>query len=150
MILRTSTSHEEGVNRQWSVMTRAFLGDGGVVEALETMNVKQNGNEITPLPGTRRTWSANLVLLAIGYTGPESDRFTNELDVALDERNNFQTDSNYQTNVPGVFAAGDARRGQSLVVWAISEGREAARHADAYLSGFIALPTKGEGDLPRK
>ncbi len=150
MILRTSTSHEEGVNRHWSVMTQAFKGSAGAVQELETVNVTLNGREISTIPDTQRAWPADLVLLAIGYTGPESDRLTQKLDLTLDERSNFKTGSDYQTTVPGIFAAGDARRGQSLVVWAISEGREAARHADAYLSGFIALPTKGAGDLPRK
>ncbi|MCY4673716.1 MAG: glutamate synthase subunit beta [Bacteroidetes bacterium] len=150
MVLRTSSSHEEGANRRWSIMTKAFGGKNGHVESLQTVNVELQGRKVTELEGTKRQWPADLVLLAIGYTGPESASMVDSLGLELDKRSNFKTDRNYQTNVPGIFAAGDARRGQSLVVWAISEGREAARHADAYLSGFVALPTKGEGDLPRR
>ena len=150
MVLRTSSSHEEGANRRWSIMTKAFGGKNGHVESLQTVNVELQGRKVTELEGTKRQWPADLVLLAIGYTGPESASMVDSLGLKLDKRSNFKTDRNYQTNVPGIFAAGDARRGQSLVVWAISEGREAARHADAYLSGFVALPTKGEGDLPRR
>ena len=150
MILRTSTSHEEGVERHWSLMTKAFDGHSGQVSQLRTVQVELNDRGFTELPGTEQLWPADLVLLAIGYVGPEADGLTESLPLNLDQRGNFATGSDYQTNVPGIFAAGDARRGQSLVVWAISEGREAARHADAWLSGFIALPTKGVGDLPRK
>ena len=151
MIMRSSSSHEEGADRHWSILTKAFEGSSGRVERLRTVTVEW-------APGQRRfaeqensehAWRADLVLLAIGYTGPERARVPNQIGVAIDERSNLSTASNYETNVPGVFAAGDARRGQSLVVWAISEGREAARNADAYLSGFLALPTKGAGDLPR-
>lgn len=150
MVLRTSSSHEEGANRHWSIMTTAFTGKNGHVESLQTVNVELQGRKVIELEGTKRQWPADLVLLAIGYTGPESASMVDTLGLRLDKRSNFKTGSDYQTNVPGIFAAGDARRGQSLIVWAISEGREAARHADAYLSGFIALPTKGEGDLPRR
>ena len=150
MVLRTSSSHEEGANRHWSIMTTAFKGKNGHVESLQTVNVELQGRKVIELEGTKRQWPADLVLLAIGYTGPESGSMVDTLGLRLDKRSNFKTGSDYQTNVPGIFAAGDARRGQSLIVWAISEGREAARHADAYLSGFIALPTKGEGDLPRR
>ncbi len=103
----------------------------------------------TEVPGTEKVWPADLVALAIGYTGPETNGMVDRLGLDLDTRGNLLTNGDYQTSKPGIFAAGDARRGQSLVVWAISEGREAARAVDAYLSGFIALPTKGEGDLPR-
>ena len=150
MVLRTSSSHEEGADRQWSIMTKAFKGRNGHVESLQTVNVELQGRKVIELEGTTRQWPADLVLLAIGYTGPEGASMADALGLKLDKRSNFKTGSDYQTNVPGIFAAGDARRGQSLIVWAISEGREAARHADAYLSGFIALPTKGEGDLPRR
>ena len=150
MILRTSTSHEEGVDRHWSLMTKSFEGSEGQINRLRTIQVKLDGGRFTEIPGTEQEWPADLVLLAIGYLGPEADALSDSLDIGLDRRGNFSTGSDYQTSSPGIFAAGDARRGQSLVVWAISEGREAARHADAWLSGFMSLPTKGEGDLPRK
>ncbi|MCY4158293.1 MAG: glutamate synthase subunit beta [Bacteroidetes bacterium] len=150
MILRTGSSHQEGADRHWSIMTKAFEGKNGYVESLKTIRTDFVGQKIIEHSDTQKSWPADLVLLAIGYTGPESDGIVDSLGLKLDHRSNFKTGSDYQTNVPGIFAAGDARRGQSLVVWAISEGREAARHADAYLSGFIALPTKGAGDLPHR
>jgi glutamate synthase (NADPH/NADH) small chain len=99
--------------------------------------------------GSEREWPADLVLLAMGFLGPETDGMIGQLGVELDPRGNVRTDESYMTSVPGIFAAGDMRRGQSLVVWAISEGREAARGVDRYLTGHTELPTKGEGDLPR-
>lgn len=150
MVFRNSSSHQEGTKRHWSILTKAFEGEHGQVKRLKTVDIELCGKKIVELSDTKKFWPADLVLLAIGYTGPETRGLAKELGLKLDHRKNYKTDSDYQTNVPGIFAAGDARRGQSLVVWAISEGREAARHADAYLSGFIALPTKGKGDLPRR
>lgn len=150
MILRTSSSHEEGADRHWSIMTKSFQGENGKLNGLRTICVDLQGRKVIEQKGTQKQWPADLVLLAIGYTGPETEGLVGPLGIKLDHRSNVKTGGDYQTNVPGIFAAGDARRGQSLVVWAISEGREAARHADAYLSGFIALPTKGVGDLPRR
>ena len=150
MILRTSSSHQEGAGRHWSIMTKAFEGENGQVKSLKTIQAELKDQKIIEHPDTQKYWPADLVLLAIGYTGPEAEGIAGPLGLKLDHRSNLKTGSDYQTNVPGIFAAGDARRGQSLVVWAISEGREAARHADAYLSGFMALPTKGMGDLPRR
>ncbi|WP_243665319.1 FAD-dependent oxidoreductase, partial [Rhodothermus marinus] len=98
--------------------------------------------------GSRREWPADLVLIAIGYEGPERSPLLEALGVELDERGRVKADEHFQTNVPGVFVAGDAHRGASLVVWAISEGREAARGVDLYLMDYTTLPTKGEGDLP--
>ncbi len=149
MILRTSTSHDEGVDRKWSILSKAFEGSNGRIERLTTVLVRPEGRGFVEVPGTEESWPAELVLLAIGYTGPEQSRIAAKLGTEIDEQGNFSTSQNYETRVRGVFAAGDARRGQSLVVWAISEGREAALHADAYLSGFVALPAKGAGDLPR-
>ena len=153
MILRTSSSHEEGALRHWSVLTKAFEGTEACVKQLRTTGIRAEHGEsgrlvFTEVPGTEQVRAADLVLLAIGYTGPEQGRMVSELGLAIDARGNLRTQGSYQTGVPGIFAAGDARRGQSLVVWAISEGREAARSADAYLSGFVSLPTKGVGDLP--
>lgn len=154
MVLSTTSSHEEGAERQWSILTKEFAGEDGKVSALRTVGLefaaRQNGSPgFNEVPGTEREWRADLILLAIGYVGPEPDGVVSQLGVDLDDRGNVRTNGEYMTSVPGVFAAGDMRRGQSLVVWAISEGREAARSADAYLMGRTELPTKGQGDLPR-
>ncbi|RMF64623.1 MAG: glutamate synthase subunit beta [Bacteroidetes bacterium] len=152
MVLRTSSSHEEGVDRQWSVMTTAFLGTDGHVEALQTVRVRpvrEDGGRLRfeEVPGSERTWPAGLVLLAMGYTGPEPD-LLDRLGLERTPRGTVATDAHYRTSRPGFFAAGDVRRGASLVVWAIAEGREVARAVDAHLTGFTALPVRGEGDLP--
>ena len=152
-ILQTSTSHEEGVDRYWNIKTISFQGTNDHVERLITVNVEMrrgpNGLlQFDEVAGTRRTWEADLVLLAIGYTGPEIEGVTRGLRVRQNAHSTIDTTETYLTNKPGVFAAGDGRRGQSLVVWAISEGREAARAVDEYLEGHSRLPTKGPGDLP--
>jgi glutamate synthase (NADPH/NADH) small chain len=154
MRLRTSTSHEEGGRRQWEILAKAFKGESGRVSRVETVSVSwrdgEDGRQIfEEVPDSLRSWPADLVLLAMGFTGPETNTLVNQYGLALDDRGNIRTGDDYMTTVPGVFAAGDARRGQSLVVWAISEGREAARCVDRYLMGDSDLPTKGEGDLPR-
>jgi len=154
MKLRTSTSHEEGCERRWSILTKELLGEGGRVRGLRTVQVEfspgaDGGLQMREVAGTEQEWPADLVLLAMGFVGPEPDGLIAQLGLELDARGNVRTDGDYMTSVPGVFAAGDARRGQSLVVWAISEGREAARGVDKYLMGYTELPTKGEGDLPR-
>jgi glutamate synthase (NADPH/NADH) small chain len=100
-------------------------------------------------PGSEREWPADLVLLALGFSGPETDTVVTQFDLRLDARGNIETDSNHMTSRQAVFAAGDARCGQSLIVWAISEGREAARSVDTFLMGRSKLPTKGCCDLPR-
>jgi glutamate synthase (NADPH/NADH) small chain len=154
MRLRTSSSHEEGGRRHWQILTRAFLGDGGRVGKLQTVDVafdprsaeRPGFNEIA---GSEREWPADLVLLALGFSGPELDTLAARLGLDLDERGTIRTTADYMALVPGVFAAGDARRGQSLIVWAISEGREAARSVDVYLTGRSDLPANGPGDLPR-
>jgi glutamate synthase (NADPH/NADH) small chain len=154
--LRTSTSHEEGVERHWSILTKAFKGSGGKVESLVTVNVEfeppANGGppSMKEIPGTEKEWPVQLVLLALGFTGPEPDTLVDQLGIALTDRGVIQADENYMTSVPGIFSAGDCRRGQSLIVWAISEGREAARGIDLYLTGKSELSTKGPGDLPMK
>jgi glutamate synthase (NADPH/NADH) small chain len=149
-LLSVTSSHEEGADRHWSVMTRRFGGQDGRVDSLETVDVAQDSTgRFVAVEGTERTWPADLVLLAIGYVGPEPEGLLADLGVELDGRGNVAAESGYMTSVPGVFAAGDLRRGQSLVVWAISEGREAARAVDEYLMERAALPTKGPGDLPR-
>jgi len=153
-LLQVTTSHEEGCARVWSVQTIAFEGRNGHVERVITVDVEPgppgpDGRRMRrEVPGSRREWPADLVLIAIGYEGPERSPLLEALGVELDERGRVKADKNFQTNVPGVFVAGDAHRGASLVVWAISEGREAARGVDQYLMGYTTLPTKGEGDLP--
>ncbi len=155
MKLRTSTSHEEGCDRVFSISTKELLGEAGQVKALRTVEVdwvpSPNGGppKLVERAGSEREWPADLVLLAMGFLGPEPDGVIAELGVELDSRGNAKSDASYMTNVPGVFAAGDLRRGQSLVVWAISEGREAAHHVDKWLMGRSELPLKGGIDLPR-
>jgi len=150
MVLRTSSSHEEGCNRDWAIMTKAFLGDEqGRLRAAQTVRIEWAKNPetgryaFTEIPGSEEEIPCELVLLAVGFVHPLHEGLLEELAVTLDERKNVKTDG-YQTSVPGVFAAGDMRRGQSLVVWAISEGREAAREVDTWLMGESSLPAKDE------
>jgi glutamate synthase (NADPH/NADH) small chain len=147
MILRTSTSHEEGVLRDWSINTKRFIGEGGVLKALEGVKLKwkqDNGRMVMEeVPGSNFILECDLVLLALGFLGPEPDGIISELGVQLDPRSNVLCE-NYMSSVPGVFAAGDSRRGQSLVVWAIWEGRECARAVDAWLMGETFLPASPE------
>jgi glutamate synthase (NADPH/NADH) small chain len=145
MILRTSTSHEEGVIRDWSINTKRFSGRHGRVEKLHGVRLNwksDNGRQVMEeIPGSEFELECDLVLLALGFLGPEPDSVIAQLGLKLDQRGNIECDANFMSSVPGVFAAGDARRGQSLVVWAIWEGREAARCVDQYLMGESALPT---------
>ena len=155
MKLRTSSSQEEGCARVWSILTKQFIGENGRLEALQTVEVewvpsKDGGQpKLEERPDSTRELPADLVLLAMGFVGPETDGMIDQLGLELDERGNVKTDENYATSRPGIFSAGDMRRGQSLVVWAIAEGREAARAVDAYLTGASCLPAKGSGDLSR-
>ena len=155
MRLKTSTSHEEGCDRHFSISTKQFTGKNGVITGLRTVNLQwepQAGGQpkMVEIPGSEKEWKADLVLLALGFVGPEVDGLVKQLGCELDPRGNIKaTESSYATSVPGVFTAGDARRGQSLIVWAISEGREAARAVDEHLMGLTCLPTKVGYDLPR-
>ncbi len=146
--LSTSSSHEEGGERVWSVSAQAFCGEGSVasVRTLDARVDTSAGFVVETLEGTDRVWDADLVVIAIGYAGPETEALAAQTAVALDPRGRVQA-TDYATAEPGVFAAGDARRGASLVVWALSEGREAARAVDVYLRGASPLPSKGDGDL---
>jgi glutamate synthase (NADPH) small chain len=149
MILRTSSSHEEGVIRDWSINTTRFSGDAdGNVKKLHGVRldwVQDNGRPVMkPIVGSEFELDCDLVLLALGFLGPESDTTVAQLGCELTDRGNLKAGPDYQTTVPGVFACGDARRGQSLVVWAIWEGREAARGVDAYLMGETSLPASPE------
>jgi glutamate synthase (NADPH/NADH) small chain len=133
LVLRTSTSQEEGADRDWSVSTRAFQGEAGQVVALEAQRAVLEGGKVKPLPGTEVSLPCELVLLAMGFVGPERHGVVEQLGLALDARGNVRTDASGATSVPGVFAAGDAARGQSLVVWAIADGRRVAAGVDAWL-----------------
>ena len=137
-ILRTSTSHEEGGKRDWGISTTGFSGSNGKLEKLHAVRVRfvpaaAGGRpRMEQVPGSEFTLDVDLVLLAMGFLGPVREGAITQLGVELDARGNVAT-RGYASSVPGVFAAGDLRRGQSLVVWAIAEGRQAAAEADAWL-----------------
>jgi glutamate synthase (NADPH/NADH) small chain len=133
LVLRTSSSQEEGAERDWSVSTRSFRGENGRVVSLEASRVVIEGGKMRPLPESDLSLPCDLALLAMGFVGPERAGLVEQLGVALDARGNIRTDASGATSVPGVFAAGDASRGQSLVVWAIADGRRVAAGADAWL-----------------
>lgn len=138
MIFRVSSAHEEGGDRVYAVSTQEFLGDDdGQVRGLRLVEVDE---KFQPIEGTEREIPAQLVLFAMGFTGPEPDGVLAQLAVDLDERGNVARDAAYATSVEGVFVAGDAGRGQSLIVWAIAEGRAAAAAVDRYLTGTTNLP----------
>src|SRR5690606_12023121 len=135
MIFRVASAHEEGGERMYAVSTLQILGDDdGNVRALKVAEVRFEEGRFVPVEGTERELPAQLVLLAMGFVGPERDGVLEQLGVELDERGNVRRDASYMTTVPGVFVAGDAGRGQSLIVWAIAEGRAAANGVDAYLT----------------
>ncbi|WP_010519317.1 glutamate synthase subunit beta [Croceivirga radicis] len=155
MRLRTSTSHKEGAERFFSISTKKFIGDdNGNLTGLITTEVEWEINPgqrpiLKEVEGTEKEWKCDLALLALGFTGSETT-LADQFGLKMDARTNIEaSENNYKTNIPGVFAAGDQRRGQSLIVWAISEGRQAAHHVDKYLMGTSQLPLKGQGDLPR-
>ncbi len=140
MQLRTEAAHEEGGIRDWSIATTSFTGDdNGNVKQLHAVRVGPPP-KFAPIPGTDFTMDADLVLIAMGFLGPVRNGMIEQLGVQLDNRGNVATDQNYMSSVPGVFAAGDMRRGQSLVVWAISEGRKAAACVDIYLKTLALHP----------
>ncbi len=139
--LRTSSSHEEGVDRDWAVLAKRVVGEGGAVTGLECVRVEWDGGEMREIEGSSFTLPADLVLLAMGFTGPRRRGLLDRAGVELDARGNVAADTvRYETSVPGVFSCGDMRRGQSLVVWAIREGRQAARAVDEALMGASTLP----------
>ena len=141
MIYRVSSAHEETDNRLFAVSTEEFLGDAeGNLRALKIVETKFINGKFEPVPGTEREIPADFAFLAMGFTGPEKNALIDQLDVALDARGNIARDENYATNVDGVFVAGDCGRGQSLIVWAIAEGRSAASAVDKYLTGDTQLP----------
>jgi glutamate synthase (NADPH/NADH) small chain len=139
MQLRTESSHEEGGRREWSVATTRFTGDAqGNVTQLHATRVGP-APKFEPVAGAEFTMDVDLVLLAMGFLGPVKNGLIENLGLKLDARGNVQANQNYMTSVPGIFTAGDMRRGQSLVVWAIAEGRQAAKGVDRYLMGSTSL-----------
>ena len=139
--LRTSSSHEEGVDRDWAVLTKRVVEDGGIVTGLECVRVEWKDGKMVEVPGSEFTLKADLILLAMGFTGPKRRGLLDRAGVELDGRGNVAADTQwYLTSEPNVFACGDMRRGQSLVVWAIREGRQCARAVDEALMGVSELP----------
>ncbi len=146
MLLRTSSAHEEGGVRDWAVNTTSFTGASGRVESLQCVRLEfgepgpDGRRPMKPIPGSEFTIGADLVLLAMGFLSPQHSGLLDDLGVAYDARGNVQTDAHRMTSVRAVFAAGDMRRGQSLIVWAIAEGRQTAREIDRFLMGETRLP----------
>ncbi len=155
MTLKTSTSHEEGADRKWAVATKEFIGDGkGSLKALKIVDLEWTSAadgrpaQFTEKAGSEREIPCELALLAMGFVHPQHEGVVNELGVELDERGNVKaTEESYQTNILKIFTCGDMRRGQSLVVWAISEGRECARSVDEFLQGVSILERKDKNML---
>ena len=155
MLLKTTTSHEEGANRHWSIATKEFRGDeNGNLKSLVVVDLEWKTPEpgkpaqFTEVPGSEREMPCELALLAMGFVHPQHKGLLEELDVELDNRGNVKaSEQAYKTNIPKVFTAGDMRRGQSLVVWAISEGRECARQVDEFLMGHSILEAKEQSVL---
>ena len=141
MQLRTSHAHEEGCDRQWSVSTTKFSGHDGHVTKLHAHRVAFENGKFTPVPGTEFEMDADLVLLAMGFTGPVKTGLLDRLGVRYDARGNVAVDENFMTSVDGVFSAGDTKRGASLIVWAIAEGRKAATGIHQYLQAGKPVAT---------
>ena len=150
MILKTTSSHEEGAQRQWAIATKEFVGDEkGNLKALKIVNLEWKFTEenkpakFVEVPGSETEIPCELALFAMGFVHPQHEGLLNQLEIELDQRGNIKaSEKEFHTNIAKIFAAGDMRRGQSLVVWAISEGREAARRVDQFLSGYTALESK--------
>jgi len=141
MIFRTSSAHEEGGERLFAVNTSEFISENGVLMGLRISDVELVNGKFVDVPNTEKVIPADFVLLAMGFVGPEKSELIPQLEVELDERGNIKRANDYSTNVPGVFVCGDAGRGQSLIVWAIAEGRAAAAGVDEYLTGRKLLPS---------
>jgi len=141
MTYRVASAHEEGGERVYAVNTKEILGgEDGTVRALRVVEVEMSDGKLEEVPGSEKEIPAQLVLLAMGFLGPETPGVVEQLGVELDERSNVKRDRSFMSSQPGVFVAGDAGRGQSLIVWAIAEGRAAAHGVDAWLSGASQLP----------
>jgi glutamate synthase (NADPH) small chain len=141
MIYRVSSAHEESDNRMFAVSTEEFLGDeNGNLRAIKIVETEFKDGKFSPVPGTEKEIKCDFVFLAMGFTGPEKSPLLTQLEVELDERGNIKRDKNFQSSEDGIFVAGDAGRGQSLIVWAIAEGRSTAAEVDRYLTGRTQLP----------
>lgn len=140
MLYRVASAHEEGGDRVYSVSTKEFLGENGAVSGLRLVEVAFEDGRPVEVEGSERVIPAQLVLLAMGFLGPQGTGLVEQLGLEVDARTSIVRDENFMTSVPGVFVAGDAGRGQSLIVWAIAEGRSAAQGVDAWLSGSSTLP----------
>ena len=144
--LRTSSSHQEGCERDWAVQTKRAIGEGGKITALECVRVEWKLGDggkmnLVEVPGSEFTLKADLVLLAMGFVGPRKAGLVEQSGVELDARGNVKApQTNYQTSKSKIFSCGDMRRGQSLVVWAIREGRQCAQGVDEFLMGSSELP----------
>jgi glutamate synthase (NADPH) small chain len=139
--LRTSSSHEEGCDRDWSILTKRVVGSNGIVEGLDCVRVEWVDGKMQDVRGSEFTLKADLILLAMGFVGSQKAGLINQSEVALDPRGNVAANTvDYATSQDGIFACGDMRRGQSLVVWAIREGRQCARAVDLHLMGDTLLP----------
>ena len=141
MVYRVSSAHEESGERLYAISTEEFIGDAnGNLTALKIVETKFVDGKFEKVPGTERELPADLVFLAMGFTGVEKNQLVRDLELSLDQRGNIARDENYATNVDGIFVCGDAGRGQSLIVWAIAEGRSAASAVDRHLMGETQLP----------
>ena len=156
MKYRTSTSHEEGCERHYSILTKRFIGENGKLTGVETINIvleiPEGGGRpnLKEIPGSEKTWACELAVLALGFVGPETDSIVSQYGCELDSRGNVKVDDAWMSSTPGFFAAGDCQRGQSLIVWAISDGRECAASVDEFLMQRPSvLPRKLGADLPR-
>ena len=155
VVLRTSPAHEEGGEREYSLLTKGFLGTNGALEKLVAVEVEWVTSEDTgravmqEKSGSEFEVEVDLVFLALGFISPEHNGLLDGLGVSYDQMGNVSTDDQHMTSITGIFAAGDTRRGQSLVVWAIAEGREAAHHIDTYLMGSTSLPRSLPGALAK-
>ncbi len=155
MILKTTSSHEEGAKRNWAIATKEFIGDeNGNLKALKIVDLQWKFSEenkpaqFVEVPGSEKEIPCERAFFAMGFVHPQHEGLLNQLDIELDQRGNIKaTEKEFHTNISKVFTAGDMRRGQSLVVWAISEGRECARKVDEYLMGHSLLPTKNQNIL---
>ena len=142
MTYRVTSAHEEGGDRVYAVSTTEFVGDeAGNVTGLLLVDVEPHEGGFRPIEGSQRVLPADYVFLSMGFVGPEATTLSDQLGLSVDARGNLERDANYRTSVDGVFVAGDAGRGQSLIVWAIAEGRSAAATVDSYLSGTTNLPS---------
>ena len=142
MIYRVSSAHEEQDNRMFAVSTEEFLGDSdGNLRAIKIVETEFVNGKFEAKTGSEKEIKADFVFMAMGFTGPEKSSLINQLEVQLDDRGNIKRDANFQTSEEGIFVAGDAGRGQSLIVWAIAEGRSAAAAVDTYLTGATQLPS---------